>query len=480
MNTAELPAVGSAGRISKLLARIAGADWDSLRSCPQRDCDNVRAVAEIMICTWLYQTVLLSLISHSLFSAQGLIRPEIVLSAAFIATFILLIDSYMVMRAGWHLSGLAELKRGGLDIFGGFQARFKAAVFLAIRIALALGIAQLTAIFVSVLVLGSDIDARIEQDFLHANAALIAAATVRADTDIQRTRDREVVEAKESANLAAQAEQLRKRKLDMSEDPPLRQAQGEVAQVLAAKAKADDELQSAQVFADNEVAGIKAMPGNSGQFGEGIRYRIANERVANAKTRVAALATSLDAARARVEQLQQQIGAQLATVDSSLTEQNAKLAATRPELTQLVQNRESAISKAVETEPSYVTKDTGFLARIVALKRIAADDREIAIVILLIELTSFAFELAAVLVKVTSFVPTTYATLLARDAYLRAVVLARRLAEELEMDIDKPANDNQGEPFVVTPAFVEPETPPDPSPPSPKRPRGRPRKVPGE
>ena len=52
-----------------------------------------------------------------------------VVVSIFIATFILFIDSYMVMRSGWHLSGIQELKRGGWDISGGMTVRIKAGYF---------------------------------------------------------------------------------------------------------------------------------------------------------------------------------------------------------------------------------------------------------------------------------------------------------------------------------------------------------------
>jgi len=52
----------------------------------------------------------------------------------------MLIDSYMVMRSGWHLSGIEQLKRGGIDVSGGPWARIKATIFLAVRIALSIGL----------------------------------------------------------------------------------------------------------------------------------------------------------------------------------------------------------------------------------------------------------------------------------------------------------------------------------------------------
>ena len=75
----------------RLLIKVAGVDEETLRLC-QHHWDNVRAVGEIMICTWLYQAALFSVISHRLFAASGQIRPELVMVSMFIATFIMAIE----------------------------------------------------------------------------------------------------------------------------------------------------------------------------------------------------------------------------------------------------------------------------------------------------------------------------------------------------------------------------------------------------
>jgi hypothetical protein len=80
---------------------------------------------------------------------------------------------------------------------------------------------------------------------------------------------------------------------------------------------------------------------------------------------------------------------------------------------------------------------------------------------LLIDLTSFGFELAAVLAKVTSYVPTTYAALLARDAYMQVVHIVDEMMVQL--------NHGSGETDLFGNS-VDPLSPP-------KRPRGRPRKT---
>ena len=505
----EFPLAVEPSLLTRLLARTAGADTETLAKCPKRDHDTLGAVGWIMLFTAAYQTSLFTVVGHRLFSAPGRIDPVIVGVSAFVALFILQIDAFTIMRSGWHLNGIAELKRGGLDISGGLMARVKASCLLVIRILLALGIAQLTAIFVSILVFGHDIDARIDSDNLQVNAPLVATATARADADIQRQRDDVTAVKADIAAREGEAEALRKREAELlAAEPKLQAQEDEITGLVAAKAKADDELQAAQGYAINEAAGIKGAPSNSGQVGEGILFRAASEKAANAKARVAELTTAIEDARTRLEDAKKrfaertdaarrQLDNQLASITQAISDDNTRIATLNIQLDQLVRGRDAAIHTAVTSAPSYVPRKDGLLIQIAALRSIADGSPEIGIVIILIEVTSFGFELAAVLAKVTSFVPTGYAAYLARDAYMLTVSIVDAMAEQLERrtpaappeaeeaeptpDLE-PANDNAEESDALpdAAAFDGPEDTPPTPPEPPKRPRGRPRKVPAE
>src|SRR5580704_16470410 len=249
--------------VTRLLLHIAGVDAETLQLCPPQDWDNARMVALIMLCSWAYQTALFTLVGHRLFAPPGQIRPEVVLGSMFIATFILLIDSYMVMRSGWHLSGIQELKRGGLDVSGGPLARIKASLFRAIRVGLSIGLAQLTAIFVSLLLFSADINSPIQNSYLQANTRLIGSATTLVDSEIQRETDAVAAKSAQVAALSDQGRALRQN--EIASDPAIQQAQQEVTALIARKANADDAVASAEAFAADEFGGIKGAPGNSGQ-----------------------------------------------------------------------------------------------------------------------------------------------------------------------------------------------------------------------
>jgi hypothetical protein len=484
------------GPFTKLLLKITGTDEETLRLCPQRDWDNVRAIGEIMICTLLYQTALFTLIGYQLFARPGQIRPDILLAGIFLGLFILLIDAYVIMRSGWELSGIGELKRGGIDISGGRGARIKASYFLGVRISLSIGLAQLTAIFVGLLVFGADIASHLQDAYLKANAHLISSATALVDGQIERATEAVRSSTRQSETLAAQVAALRGNEVS---NPEVQQAQQEVTDLIARKAKADEDLRAAEAFATNELGGIKGASGNSGQPGRGARYRAGVEQANSAKTHSQQVGKDLDVARARLDNARRQASIandptkpratdQLPAFEKALRDETNRLTGLKDDLAKVTNGREAAIRSAVESAADHVPYAGGFLNRLVVLGSIAEDNGRIAAVILLMDLVSFGFELAAVLAKVTGYVPTTYAKLLARNSYMQAVKMAEEISAELnaggQSSVPEPfppggtvpdseQGANSAQPFDLP----QNETNPPPQPPL-KRGRGRPRKHP--
>src|ERR1700683_142505 len=422
------------GSLTKLLIRTGGAVEETLKRCPPQDVANICSIAGLMLGTLLYQTALFSLIGIRLFAAPGQIRPEIILGALAISTFILLIDRYVVVISGYYQQGWKLLAQGGLDISGGVGRRIKGGLFLFIRIGvLSVGLAQLTAIFVGLLVFSNDIHARIERTWLQANGGLISQVTTLIDGSIKRATDAATAQSMTVNALMGQLEALRQNEIDGSANAPqILEAQREVSELIARKAKADDAVVAAQHFADDEFGGIRGNALNSGQVGRGVRYRAAMEDLVAAKNHAQEIDGQLSAARARLDELRKQIPAgddatrrraqdQLPAFERTLDVENEKLANLKSDLTKLIAGRDQMIRDAVDNAPHHVSYDDGFLAQIAILKRIAEEDWKIALVIVLIDVVSFGLELAAVLAKVFGFAPTTYEVLLARDAYMQAV-----------------------------------------------------------
>ncbi|HLH97039.1 MAG TPA: DUF4407 domain-containing protein, partial [Xanthobacteraceae bacterium] len=391
-------------------------------------------------------------------------------------------------QSSWHLSGIQEITRGGLDVSGGPAQRIKAVVFFGIRILLSLGLAQLTAIAVSLLVFSGDINTWLQNSYLNANQQQIAVATKLVDGSIQRATDAVKAQTDRVNALAAQVSSLRQNEIDpLTSDPRAQEIQGEITRLLDQQSKADEAVQAATSFAINESGGIRGAPNNSGVQGQGPRYRAAMEQVTSAKARADEVAKALEAARARLEALQTDVSAklrqqtrdQLPAFEGSLKAESDELGTMKAELATLIADREGAIRRAVESS-LHVKRQTGFLTQIVALEHIADEDKKIALVILLIEFVSLGFELAAVLAKVASYVPTTYATLLARDAYMTAFRVVDEMVAELNAAEPVKAPDTPN-PTQTPPAPTAPPSAPAPQPNAPqppKRKRGRPRKHP--
>ena len=405
-----------------------------------------------MVAVWIYQTALFSLVAHGILSPSSGFRPEFVLAAMFIATFVLLIDSYMVMRSGWHIHGINELKRGGLDISGGPWLQIKNGIFLTLRILLSLALAQLTAIFTALLLFQSDIDAEITNYNEQQNASVIASIKDRTEADIKLATDAVSAEEARVIALTNDVSAARQTTIDpASNDSRVRAAEEEIKALTAEKAKKDDELSAVQKFAADELAGLRAEPGNSGVAGSGPVRAAAQERVRTATANDAAAAKSLAQARARVDALRKQIGAaggtrarqaqlQLPAMENDLSTETAQLTTLRERLATLTNARDETIRRAMENAPDRVSKDEGFLGQLAALKRVAQDP-EIAAIIILIDAVSFGLELSAVLSKVTSFIPTTYAALLARNAFIQIV----DIVDEMERRINGTSSESDDE-----------------------------------
>jgi Domain of unknown function (DUF4407) len=495
MDMNDVPPPREPGVLMKALMWLTGMDPERMRDCPKHDYGVMQGLAVLMALNWTFESALFTLTGHRLFARPGEIRPELVLGAIFLATFILMIDSFMIMRSGWHLNGIEDLKRAGLDVSGGPIERIKAAVFVFIRVALAGTMAQLMGLFVSILIFATDINARIDGAYLTANAHLLGPATELVDATIKRATDAVNAEAAHVNALSGEIEVLRRTVSDPSSRAPgVPEAQEEVTQLIREKAKADQDVATAQTFANNEGGGIKGAPGNSGKPGYSFRYRAAQQQVADAKTRARQIDKDLDAARSRLDALRAQIPAQDQTVaqrardqlpgfEKSFQEETAKLTNLRADLAKLIADRENAIRRAIDNAPDHIKRDDGLLRQIIILAQIGREDTKIAAVIILIDGVFFSLELAAVVAKLASSVPTGYSLFLARDAYMRAVRIVDEMMTELKnletpptMPGDEPlsADEVSDDAPPLQPTLDANGTAPEP----PKRKRGRPRKHP--
>jgi len=492
-----VPTIRKAGPFTRFMLRFVGVDEETLATCPAHDWESIRALATIMACTMIYQTALFSLIAHICFAAPGQFRPELVLAAFFAAAFIQQIDSYMFFRAGFHSEGIKELKRGGIDISGGPFARIGAGFSLLVRLMLSIGLAQITAVCLGLALFSADIHERIQDKSLQANAPLIRSATSLVDGDIKRATDAVTAETARQAALVRQVATLQQEQIDpAASNVEVQEAQQELTQTRAAKAKADDDLKAAEDFSASELGGLKHSADNSGHAGDGPRHAAALEQVKYAKAHAADAAKAANSARNRLDALRSHLAStdettkqeahdRLPAFEAALAAQNTRLLSLKRELASLIKGRDDAIRTAIEHAPDHVNVSTGLLAQAAAIDQITRENPKIAALVLLSGLVSFGFELASVLAKIMSYVPTTYSALLARNAYMAVVRIVDNMIAELnwgpvtEGEIAgassfNAANENQFDASAPpgTNPFERPDDPPQP----PKRGRGRPRK----
>jgi Domain of unknown function (DUF4407) len=495
------------GPVTRFLFWVAGADEETMSECPAHDASTIKAIAVLFLGVFVLQSTELSVIAHELLATDREVHPELIAGSVLIATLILLIDSYAFCRAGFPADGLKWLKRGGLDLTGGPAAKIGASLFTTLRLVLAFGFAQLAAIFLSLILFQRDISAEIDHSYQQQNAALIATTTSQFDADFTRAGDAVNAASLHTAALQKQMLAARDGMLNpTSSDAAVQAAQQEVAQLLTEKTRRDEELVAAEAHASNELAGIKGDAGNSGRAGPGPVRTAALERVKNATANADTAAQALAAARARLDELRKQVASTagdrghqaqsaLPALEKEQEAAEAELATLRDHLSEMTRNRDEIIRRNVENAPDSVGRATGFLAQLRALRKLA-EDPEMAAVILLIDLTSFGLEMAAIFAKVTCSVPTTYAALLARNAYMRVI----EIVDEMDAPLRRKPSEPEGETARQEPTFPGSENKSQPpadrtveeelpfsftsaangagvGPMETKRPRGRPRKV---
>jgi hypothetical protein len=172
--------------------------------------------------------------------------------------------------------------------------------------------------------------------------------------------------------------------------------------------------------------------------------------------------------------------------EEKLRRENAELDGLKRQFKVLTDGRNDYIRLTVESSPTHIPFNNGFLAQITALDDLTDRNRRAWWVTLLLEWGVASLELAAVLSKSLVTIPTDYAKIFAKRAIVRAI----EIANEIEARVNKtappedskateivppgPANDNEpgGEGDGSAPLADRNSASTSP----PKRGRGRPRK----
>lgn len=422
----------------RMTCALAGVDPALIAACPPRDGDGVRLLAALMILVWLWQSTVFAAVAHLMLAGPGEVRAELIAGAVLLATIILLLDAYVVMRPSWTTFGYEELRRGGLAIHLPVLARVKGGAFLALRLALSGVIGTLVALFVSLVLYGKDIAGQLAAEHAARNVPVIAAATRLVDDRIARNVS---AEADLRARIAAAdrtADGLR-RGIAERADPA-------IAAATAALARAERDRERAEADATR------------------LARRADAPSLARARRRLEATTAERDAAHVLLAEMEKRaisltqgrdttLAGQLFALDAQRRQDLERLAAAEAEQGTMLNGRAATVQAAVAADPAYAAPDDGLLARLRALKALTAD-QWVGAVVLLLEVFFAGIELAAVFSKLLSFVPATYATRLAREDQLRQIATAREIDAALEVPAEQAAGTAVSERIDVPPGTL--------------------------
>lgn len=458
------------GFVSRLVIRIGAGDEDILRTCPLRDVHNVMTIGWLLIIVWVWQSVLFTMVGHMMLAQPGEWRLEVVSGAILIATVVMLVDSYVIVRSSWHLQGLSELKRGGLDFPSPIAARIKNGMFIAVRLLLSTVLATLTALFLSILLFEKDLTGDLEQRFQKANAALLGRITGQVDGAMVKLKGEHEDILKRLSLLADEEKLVRAAVIDpVGDSTEFKAALERMAALNDAKTEAQRELTAAEKLAADELGGARR-PDTSGIAGYGPRRRAADEKIASAKRKLESATQDIEAAQKQIETLREALkdvgGSKRAAAEAKLPEiaiqrreKEQRLAIVEAELKKREHDRDRVVRTAFENDPGYHPREEGFLARLQALERIS-HQFHVKFVVIIFHIGLFGIELAAVLAKIATFIPTSYTTILAWNDVVVPMKWVKRLKEEVDRLHDGEEEDEASEGEPVDPSPLDP--PPEP------------------
>ena len=171
------------GLLSRVLINIAGADPDVvLKKCPE-DIGNLKAAGTIALGAFFYNSTVFSAVATHL---NGHFSAGLVAGGVALAGYILATDSYIFFRCAQLKSGFEQLAQAGLEVSIPRKVRKMVRRALGIRIAQSCCLGIVVGVMTSLVVYSRDIEARIQSDYLRANATQVRQLSEQTDTDTKR------------------------------------------------------------------------------------------------------------------------------------------------------------------------------------------------------------------------------------------------------------------------------------------------------
>lgn len=456
------------------LAGVAGVDPNIMREqCPPQDWSNIRASAGLSVIGFMVEAVTLSGAALRLFG-DGTIERSILCAAGGVAisAVILCLDSYTILRSLHHERGLESLRVGGLKVKVPIGQRILRAMSIVTRLGTAVILAQISSVAVIMPLLGQDTNTEIRTTWERKNTALIERATSSVDDAISAVAD-DV--AKQKALVTTDLE----RRTELSEviadpiaaDPAFQKAISDEDAATALEKSTNDALLAGQIWSADELSG---QPGgqHSSKAGSGPVFRAAQAKVAALSAQKDAATAAVAASHSRVEGARAEAVAsaasraaaaqqQFASVDAATKADQSTLAGFEQHLESLQGTRGADIQSAMSVAPDYVAPNYGVIGQFESIERLAEASVGSKILILLLELGALAVEGGLLAARLFSFIPSTYDSIVAREAYLNSIRQVDAIKEALAQ---REAKSSRAEPEPPGDEGVEPRTPSVPKP----------------
>jgi hypothetical protein len=454
------------GWFDRLLMSPTLVHYDILAKCPEGDARVVRFLSILMCLSFCWEVILFSNAAHIMLASDGTWHIGLFAVAVLMGFIVLLADAIVFIAGSWHTHGLAEVER--THEFKLPRTRVdhaKGGALIGGRFVMALLIANFMALTTGLLAFEKDIDRILKSRYLSANAILFSEGAQREDTELQKNKAGQ--QERGGLVLQAEAEEKSLRALSLEpkvDDSELKLALQRVASAQATKVAADADLKSAEVHSARERGGECRVPGVSCIAGEGPLWRAAQERIAASEREAAAASRALveaqrslrelsDARNSEARRKEAMAQIRLAEVTARKGELERQIAALAEAYGKRLASRESSIRAAVESDPRYVPRADGLLARLQALNELSKDE-SIAHALYGFDAILILLELAAIMGKTFALIPMTYATRMVELDLAREIETAKRLKALITGKVEPvPA---PPEPVIVKQAEPEP------------------------
>lgn len=392
--------------LERLCCFLTGVDPKLLLQGPPRDRAAVVTIGLIMLGVFAWQATAFTFTGHMFLAAPGELRPELIAVAILFAGLIMLMDGYMVIKSSWWVLGIEQLKRGGLELPGYQAAKIKNAVLNVVRIALALIPAEFITLGVALFIFQAELVQILNADAVQRNAPLYQHIASQDDADTTQQTDRLKALRTALEQSTANAEALRADALRVpADDPELTALTGRVPA-----------LEAAVLEAERRVAALPPATSRA----EATRRIIAQRLLGARRADLAKVQADQAAMRLRADTARQGHGSTVAGglegANRAIADYQTRITALSAEVVERAASRADRIRAAVERDATYVPPERGILARLQVLAKLGEDKWNFTF-LLLLHAFFLGIELAAVLTKVLSSVPSSYAVRLAGEEY---------------------------------------------------------------